>query len=85
MFTGHQNDLHSELDACFTPNAEYVLSGSEDCQIYAWRAEDGELVKTLKGHSSTVGRVLCSPKYEVIASACTNSALWIDAGSDPGQ
>lgn len=80
MFTEHQNDLHSELDACFTPNADYVLSGSEDSGIYAWRAEDGKLAKVLKGHSSSVGRVLCSPKYEVIASACTNTALWIDAG-----
>ncbi|CAM9675200.1 unnamed protein product [Ectocarpus sp. 4 AP-2014] len=85
VFTGHQNDLHSELDACFTPNAEYVLSGSEDSGIYAWRAEDGKLAKILKGHSSAVGRVLCSPKYEVIASACTNTALWIDAGLEPGQ
>lgn len=83
VFTGHQNDLHSELDACFTPNAEYVLSGSEDSNIYVWRAEDGKLVKVLKGHSSSVGRVLCSPKYEVIASACTNTALWIDAGVEP--
>ena len=80
VFTEHQNDLHSELDACFTPNAEYVLSGSEDSGIYVWRADDGKLAKVLKGHSSPVGRVLCSPKYEVIASACTNTALWIDAG-----
>ncbi|CAM9754688.1 unnamed protein product [Ascophyllum nodosum] len=85
VFTGHVNDNHSDLDACFTPNAEYVLSGSEDRGIYAWRAADGKLAKVLKGHSSSVGRVMCSPKYEVIASACTNTALWIDAGLEPGQ
>lgn len=55
MFTGHQNNLHSELDACFTPNAEYVLAGSEDCLIYAWRAEGSKLAKILKGHSSIPG------------------------------
>lgn len=85
VFTGHVNDNHSDLDACFTPNAEYVLSGSEDCGIYAWRAADGKLAKVLKGHISCVGRVACSPKYEVVASACTNTALWIDAGLEPGQ
>lgn len=79
------NDNHSDLDACFTPNADYVLSGSEDRGIYVWTATDGKLAKVLKGHSSAVGRVLCSPKYEVIASACTNTALWIVAGPDPGQ
>lgn len=79
------NDNHSELDACFTPNAQYVLSGSEDRGIYAWRAEDGKLEKVLRGHSSSVGRVLCSPKFEVIASACTNTVLWINAGLEVGQ
>ena len=85
VFTGHSNDNHSELDACFTPNAQYVLSGSEDRGIYVWSAEDGKLAKVLKGHGSSVGRVLCSPKYAVIASACTNTALWIKPEEEPGQ
>lgn len=85
VFTGHTNEGQSELDACFTPNAQYVLSGSDDRGIYVWRAEDGKLAKVLKGHTSSAGRVLCSPKFEVIASACANTALWIDAGLEPGQ
>lgn len=34
VFTGHQSDLHSELDAFCAPNAEYVLPGSEDSRTY---------------------------------------------------
>ncbi|CBJ49009.1 conserved unknown protein [Ectocarpus siliculosus] len=86
VFSGHQNDLHSELDACFTPSVEYVLPGSEGSGIYAWCAEGGKLTKILKGHSSAVGRVLLvGPKYEVMASVRTHTALWMDAGLEPGQ
>lgn len=76
------NETRAELDACFTPNAEYVMSGSEDRGIYVWRTSDGKLVKILKGHTGPVGRVCCSPKFEVVASACTNTSLWIDGGTD---
>ncbi|CAM9769650.1 unnamed protein product [Chrysoparadoxa australica] len=77
VFTGHANDNGSDLDACFTPDGKYVLSGSEDSTIYVWHAETGELATTLKGHAGAVGRVACSPKFEVMASACMNTALWI--------
>ncbi|CAN0504160.1 unnamed protein product, partial [Ectocarpus sp. 8 AP-2014] len=33
VFTGHQNDLRSGLDACVAPNAQYVLSGPEESHI----------------------------------------------------
>eukprot|EP00611_Tribonema_gayanum_P009646 TRINITY_DN1946_c0_g1_i2.p1 TRINITY_DN1946_c0_g1~~TRINITY_DN1946_c0_g1_i2.p1 ORF type:complete len:378 (+),score=134.34 TRINITY_DN1946_c0_g1_i2:125-1135(+) len=77
VFLGHVNDNGSELDACFTADAQHVLSGSEDSQIYAWRTEDGALVSTLRGHVGSVGLVACSPKFEVVASACINTALWL--------
>ncbi|CAM9395773.1 unnamed protein product [Discosporangium mesarthrocarpum] len=77
VFTGHTNDNGSELDACFSPDTRYVLSGSEDSGIYVWNALDGSLASVLRGHVGPVGRVCCSPKYEVIASACMNTALWI--------
>lgn len=77
VFLGHVNDNGSELDACFTPDAKYVMSGSEDSGIYVWNTEDGTLATTLRGHVGAAGRVACSPKYEVVASACINTALWV--------
>eukprot|EP00640_Fibrocapsa_japonica_P004320 CAMPEP_0113934436 /NCGR_PEP_ID=MMETSP1339-20121228/1759_1 /TAXON_ID=94617 /ORGANISM="Fibrocapsa japonica" /LENGTH=229 /DNA_ID=CAMNT_0000936235 /DNA_START=320 /DNA_END=1005 /DNA_ORIENTATION=- /assembly_acc=CAM_ASM_000762 len=84
VFTGHTNDNGSELDACFSPDVKYVLSGSEDGQIYSYRTDTGGLVTKLSGHVGAVRRVACSPRYEVVASACTNTALWITGQAAAG-
>jgi COMPASS component SWD2 len=77
VFLGHANDNSSELVACFTPCTNFVLSGSEDSNIHVWRTADGSAATTLRGHVGAVGHVVCSPKYELVASACMNTALWI--------
>ena len=77
VFLGHANDNGSELEACFTPCTKYVLSGSEDSNIHVWNVADGSIATTLRGHVGAVGHVICSPKYELVASACMNTALWI--------
>jgi len=42
------------------------------------RAAEG-VVHRLQGHAGPVRQVLCNPKYEVVASACSNVVLWIPA------
>jgi WD40 repeat protein len=77
VLTGHKNDTRSDIEACWSPDAKHVLCGSEDHSIYVWSAQDGSFESQLKGHTSAVSRVLCSPKYQVVASACTNTCLWV--------
>ena len=47
--TGHSKGIRSVV---FSPNGEYLASGSEDSTIGVWRVSSGELIRTLSGHSS---------------------------------
>jgi len=63
--------------SCFTPDDECVLIGTEAGTIEVYNLKSGSLVKTLEGHVGPVSAIACNPKYAQIASACTNTCLWI--------
>jgi len=66
------------LSACFSPDDRTVLGGCEDGSISCWDAATARMLCRLEGlHSGRVGCVACNPKYGVVASACSNTALWI--------
>ena len=44
---GHK---HYVLSVVFSPNGEYLASGSWDKTIGVWRVSSGERIKTLTGH-----------------------------------
>ena len=46
--TGHSNYVFSVV---FSPNGEYLASGSSDYTIGVWRVSSGERIKTLTEHS----------------------------------
>ena len=46
--TGHSGGVKSVV---FSPNGEYLASGSFDKTIGVWRVSSGERIKTLTGHS----------------------------------
>ena len=48
---GHKYHVRSVV---FSPNGEYLASGSGDKTIGVWRVSSGERIKTLTGHSSSV-------------------------------
>lgn len=62
---------------CYTPDGKHVLSGSEDHDVCVFDAESGALSQRLKGHKDPVRQVACNPKYEMLASACSSTVLWL--------
>lgn len=77
-FMGHINTKGLYLEASFSPDAQYVLSGSQDGRIHIWSTEDGSKTAVLDGkHPGPLQCVQFSPKYMMIASTCSNMAFWL--------
>jgi WD40 repeat protein len=55
---GVQNCAHS---ICFGPDGKYLAAGSEDRSVWVWRANDGGLVKRIRGHQDAVEYVSFLP------------------------
>lgn len=83
VLTGRKNSTSSHLGACFTPDSRYVLSGTDDKQILIYDPHSGERLGNLNGeHVAHVTSVKCNPKYDLIATGCVNTALWIKNGGN---
>ena len=54
-----------------------MLLGTEENELQIYDKLTGTLKNTLMGHVAPVGCVRCNPKYDLIASGCVNTALWI--------
>ncbi|KAL7529303.1 hypothetical protein ACHAWF_002929 [Thalassiosira exigua] len=65
------------MAACFTTDDRSVICGNDDGTVSCYQADSGLLARKLRGHVGRVGAVFCNPKYAQIASACTNTAVWI--------
>ena len=74
-FIRHSSDFTSVV---FSPNGEYLASGSIDCTIGMWRLSSGECVKTFFGHSNQVTSVVFSPNgdYLVFGSDDYTIGVW---------
>jgi len=80
--TGLMTKCPSEpMAACFTRDDKTVLSGNDDGTVGCWSLDAGggasTLVQTLKGHVGRVGCMATNPKYAQVATACTNTAVWL--------
>ena len=74
VFSGHDNSRQLPLEPCFVPDAEYVLSGSEDGTVWRWRTATGEALPPLQGHTGPVGALKVNPTRMLLASACLLSS-----------
>ncbi|KAL0273683.1 UNVERIFIED_CONTAM: hypothetical protein PYX00_006306 [Menopon gallinae] len=82
-FTGHLNNKGIPIEASFSPDSQFVFSGSTDGRVHVWNAETGYKVSVLNAnHPGPVQCVQFNPKYMMLASACTNMAFWLPTVGD---
>lgn len=77
VITGRKNENAWSLGACFSADARHVIAGNDENDIQVFDRQTGELKSTLTGHVSPVGHIKANPKYDVLASGCVNTVLWI--------
>lgn len=84
-FTGHTNMKNIPLEASFSPDSQYVLSGSSDGKIHIWNAEKGNKVALLNSdHSDTVQCIQFNPKYMMFATTCQQMIFWLPHMEESG-
>ncbi|XP_017047339.1 WD repeat-containing protein 82 [Drosophila ficusphila] len=77
-FTGYENRSRLPLEATFTPDSQFVLSGADEGRIHVWRASDGYPVAVLEGNN--VGPVRClrfNPRATMFVSSDLLIAFWM--------
>lgn len=94
--TGHYQELDYYINApyvtivgiveamCFSPDGNYLATGSGDKTIKIWDMLTGEEVRTLKGHEAGISAVEYSPNGSLIASGGLDKTviIWDAASGD---
>ena len=63
--TGHSDEVNS---VAFSPDGQFLASGSSDFTVEGWNARTGESVGALAGNTGKVSSVTFSPDGELLAS-----------------
>eukprot|EP01102_Stenamoeba_stenopodia_P015704 TRINITY_DN537_c0_g2_i1.p1 TRINITY_DN537_c0_g2~~TRINITY_DN537_c0_g2_i1.p1 ORF type:complete len:172 (+),score=24.73 TRINITY_DN537_c0_g2_i1:188-703(+) len=63
------------IRSCFGgANQAFVVSGSEDCNVYLWHKHHGTLLEVLVGHTATVNTVCWSPTDACLFASASDDA-----------
>uniref|UniRef100_A0A1A7WMD6 WD repeat domain 82 n=1 Tax=Iconisemion striatum TaxID=60296 RepID=A0A1A7WMD6_9TELE len=82
-FSMYNNSKGISLEACFTPDSQFVMIGSEDGRVHVWSVESGMKVALLDGkHNGPINALQFNPRYMTFASACTNMMFWLPCSGD---
>ena len=77
VITNRKNETGLTLGACYSPDGKKVYVGNDDSEIQIYDTSNGQLLSMLTGHVTPVRSIKCNPKYEVVASGCFTSVLWL--------
>ncbi|MCA9188033.1 MAG: protein kinase, partial [Planctomycetales bacterium] len=78
----HDDDIHNIK---FTSDGKRIITSSDDHTIKVWRAEDGRLLTTMRGHRRWVTESVLFPEEKRIASTSVDSTvrIWnLDSGEE---
>ena len=77
-----KNEGGMSLGACLSADAKWVLSGTDDNELAIYDKTTGALCNTLTGHVAPIGCIKCNPRFDMWASGCVNTALWLRNGNN---
>jgi transducin (beta)-like 1 len=69
----HSDPVYS---VAFSPNGEYIASGSFDKNLHIWAVKDGSLVKTFKGDGG-IFEVCWNSKGDKVAACFSNNTVCV--------
>jgi len=87
VFKGHKSSSTIKAVNFYGPRSEYVISGSDDAQIFIWDKKTGKLLRMLEGHARVVNCVEPHPSDPLIATSGIDVVvkLWGSNGAYPSQ
>ena len=76
--TGDRNTIDSPFSIAFTPNDQYIITGSVGKVFAMWEVDTGEKYRTFTGHSDVVSKIGFLPggKYMISASRDHSLKCW---------
>eukprot|EP00172_Hildenbrandia_rubra_P000279 Plantae.Rhodophyta-Hildenbrandia_rubra.ctg11244.p1 GENE.Plantae.Rhodophyta-Hildenbrandia_rubra.ctg11244~~Plantae.Rhodophyta-Hildenbrandia_rubra.ctg11244.p1 ORF type:complete len:363 (-),score=51.91 Plantae.Rhodophyta-Hildenbrandia_rubra.ctg11244:889-1977(-) len=75
---GHSNKSGRLLHAAFSPDSNYVLSGSDDGSVLIWNFKTGQLLRRdYRCHAIPSSHVAWNPVHCTVASAGQNVVFWL--------
>ena len=61
------------IRSCFGgANENFIISGSEDCNVYIWNRDQSKLLEALPGHSGTVNSVAWNPQNATMFASASD-------------
>jgi len=76
--SGFQNNKGIHIEASFTPDSQFVISGSTDGKLHLWNMNTGQRCGILTGeHPNPVTNVQFNPRFGVMASSCQTLCMWV--------